>query len=147
MNVRRKVVCILLLCLTAAVAFAALMHHSEITIPLPAPGEAKALRGLEYRARFVASIDSVTLQTKSEASADPVVTDWVFTGSNTDGQAHRVEIVVRLLNESGEQVGFFSTKRVLPPAARALEIPLTTKVRPDAWSSAKRARIFADWMS
>jgi len=146
MNTRSTVACVLLLS-GAAVAFAALMYHSEITIPLPAPGEAKTLRGLEYRARFVASIDSVTLKTKSESGADPIVTEWVFTGSNTDGQAHRVEIVVRLLNEGGEQVGFFSTKRVLPPAARGLEILLTTKVKPDVWNAAKRVRIFADWMS
>ena len=55
--------------------------------------------------------------------------------------------MVRLLNEGGEQVGFFSTKRVLPPAARGLEILLTTKVKPDVWNAAKRVRIFADWMS
>jgi hypothetical protein len=147
MSARRKAACVTVLSFAAAVAFAALMHHSETTIPLPAAGEKTTLQRLEYRARFVASIDSVTLRTKSEPGSDPVVTEWVFTGSNTDGQAHRVEIVVRLLNEAGGQVGVYSTRRVLPAWAHAIEISLATKVRPDAWSSAKKVRIFADWMS
>lgn len=147
MTARRDAVCVTILSFAAAVAFAALMYHSETTIPLPAPGEKTTLKRLEYRARFVASIDSVTLRTKSEPGADPVVTEWVFTGSNTDGQAHRVEIVVRLLNEAGEQVGVYSTRRVIPPGAHGLEIPLQTKVRPDVWGAAKKVRIFADWMS
>src|SRR6266496_2172360 len=131
----------------AAAAFAALMYHSETTIPLPAPGEKTTLVRLEYRARFVASIDSVTLRPTSEPGADPVVTEWVFTGSNTDGQAHRVEIVVRLLDETGKQIGVYSTPRVLPPGAHSIEIPLAVKVPADVWRSAKKARIFADWRS
>jgi hypothetical protein len=138
---------VLALSLLGAVAFAALMQHSETTIPVPAAGEKTVLEKLEYRARFVASIDSVTLQTKSEAGADPLVADWVFTGSNTDGQAHRVELVVRLLDESGKQLGVFSATRVLPPGAHAIELTVTTKVKADAWSSARKARIFADWRS
>ncbi len=134
-------------CSTAAVAFAALMHHSETTIAIPTPGEKTPLERLEYRARFVASVDSVTVRAKSEPGADPVVTEWVFIGSNTDGQAHRVEIAVRLLNGAGEQVGVYSTRRVLPAGAHAIEIPLAMKVKPDVWNSAKKVRIFADWMS
>jgi hypothetical protein len=135
------------LTITTGVVLAALMQHSETTIPLPAPGEKTQLRKLEYRARFVASVDSVTLSTKSESGADPVVTEWVFTGSNTDGQAHRVDVVVRLLNDSGEQVGISSTRRVLPPGAHDVEIRLSTKVKSDAWASIRKVRIFADWLS
>ena len=147
MNARRKAACVTVLSFAAARAFASLMLHSETTIPVPAPGEKTTLQRLEYRARFVASIDSVTLQMKSEPGAAPVVTEWVFTGSNTDGQAHRVEIVVRLLDEGGKQIGVYSTRRVLPPGAHSIEISLAMKVPPDVWSSAKKARIFADWMS
>jgi hypothetical protein len=147
MNARRKAACVTVLSFAAALAFASLMLHSETTIPVPAPGEKTTLQRLEYRARFVASIDSVTLQMKSEAGGAPVVTEWVFTGSNTDGQAHRVEIVVRLLDEAGKQIGVYSTRRVLPPGAHSIEISLAMKVPPDVWSSAKKARIFADWMS
>jgi hypothetical protein len=143
MNARRKAACVTVLSFAAALAFASLMLHSETTIPVPAPGEKTTLQRLEYRARFVASIDSVTLQMKSEVGGAPVVT----TGSNTDGQAHRVEIVVRLLDEAGKQIGVYSTRRVLPPGAHSIEISLAMKVPPDVWSSAKKARIFADWMS
>lgn len=144
---RRSLTFALALFLLAGALFAALMQHSETTIPGPAPGEKTPLEKLEYRARFLASIDSVTLQAKSEAGADPVVVDWVFAGSNTDGQAHRVELVVRLLDESGKQVGVFSATRVLPPGARAMELAVPTKVKADAWSAAQKARIFADWRS
>ena len=139
--------CALALSLFAAAAFAALMQHSETTIPMPAPGEKTTLAKLEYRARFVASIDSVTVQMKSEAGADPVVADWVFTGSNTDGQAHRVEVTVRLLDEAGKQVGVYSATRILPPGARDFAITVSTKTKADAWSAARKARIFADWRS
>ena len=143
---RKRFSSALALSLLAAGAFAALMQHSETTIPVPAAGEKTPLEKLEYRARFVASIDSVTLQVK-DAAADPVVADWVFIGSNTDGQAHRVEVAVRLLDESGKQLAVFSTTRVLPPGAHGMELTLTTKVKADAWSAARKARIFADWRS
>ena len=147
MATRRKVFpSALAVSLFAAALFAALMQHSETTIPVPAAGEKTPLEKLEYRARFVASIDSVTLQVK-DAAADPVVADWVFIGSNTDGQAHRVEVAVRLLDESGKQLAVFSTTRVLPPGAHGMELTLTTKVKADAWSAARKARIFADWRS
>ena len=148
MAARRKgPTCALVLSLFAAAASAALMQHSETTIALPAPGEKTPLEKLEYRARFVASIDSVTLQVKSGAGADPVVADWVFAGSNTDGQAHRVEVVVRLLDEAGKQIGVYSATRILPPGARDFAITVSTKTKADAWSAARKARIFADWRS
>jgi hypothetical protein len=139
--------CALVLSLFAAASFAALMQHSETTIPMPTPGEKTPLEKLEYRARFVASIDSVTLQVKSEAGADPVVADWVFTGSNTDGQAHRVEIVVRLLDEAGKQVGIYSATRILPAGAREMAITVSAKAKADVWSAARKSRIVADWRS
>jgi hypothetical protein len=146
MKNRIRVACALGISFLAAAAFAALMQHSETTIPVPTAGEKTPLEKLEYRARFVASIDSVTLQVK-DAAADPVVADWVFIGSNTDGQAHRVEVAVRLLDESGKQLAVFSTTRVLPPGAHGMELTLTTKVKAEAWSAARKARIFADWRS
>ena len=144
---RRAPTCAFGLCLVAAAAFAALMQHSETTIPMPAASEKIALEKLEYRARFVASIDSLTLEMKSGADADPVVTDWVFSGSNTDGQAHRVELVVRLLDDAGKQVGIASAQRILPPGAHDFAVTVSAKVKADAWKAARKARIFADWRS
>jgi hypothetical protein len=135
------------LALASAFLLAALMQHSETTIPMPVPGEKTPLSKLEYRARFVASIDSVTVQVKSEPGVDPIVSEWVFTGSNSDGQAHRVEIVLRLLNDAGKQIAFYSARRVLPPGAHGMEISLPTKVSSEGWSATKKVRIFADWIT
>lgn len=135
------------LSLLAAFAFGALMHHSETTIPLPAPGEKTPLSKLEYRARFVASIDSVTLEMEGTEGTDPAVARWIFSGSNSDGQAHRVEVVVRLLDETGKQLAVYSTRSILPPGAHDHKVTLSTKVSADAWKAAKKVRIFADWMS
>jgi hypothetical protein len=122
------------------------MQHSETTIPVPAPGEKTPLKKLEYRARFVASIDSVMLELEP-GDADPVVARWSFFGSNSDGQAHRVEIVVRLLDEAGSQRAIYSTRSILPPGSRDQRIELTSKVKAETWKAVKRARIFADWVS
>ncbi len=138
---------VVLVSLLSAIAFGALMQHSETTVAVPAAGEKVTFERLQYKARFVASVDSLTLKMKSEAGADPVFLEWVFTGSNTDGQAHRVEIVVRLLDEAGTQIGLWSTRRILAPGARGLEITLETKVKGDVWKAAKKVRIFADWIT
>jgi hypothetical protein len=144
---RTRVASSVVLLLYCEVAFAALMQHSETTIPLPAPGEKTPLSKLEYRARFVASIDSVTLKLEAAEGADPVVADWTFSGSNTDGQAHRVEIAVRLLDDGGTQVAAYSTRSILPAGAHDRPITLSTKVKADVWKASKKVRIFADWKS
>ena len=144
MATRRKgPACALVLSLFAAAAFAALMQHSETTIPMPGAGEKTPLAKLEYRARFVASIDSVTVQVKSDAGADPVVADWTFTGSNTDGQAHRVEVVVRLPMRPASRSALLGDA---DPASLRSRLPdhHATKAKADAWTSARKARIVAD---
>jgi hypothetical protein len=123
------------------------MQHSETTIAIPTSGEKVVLQKLEYRARFVAAINAVTLELGSSADADPVLAEWTFVGSNTDGQAHRVEIAVRLLDESGAQIGTFGTRSILPPGASDRVVRLATKVKADVWKRAKKARIVADWVS
>jgi hypothetical protein len=131
----------------SAFAFAALMQHSETTIPIPVPGEKTALSKLEYRARFVASIDSVTLELASAEGADPVVVEWKFLGSNTDGQVHRVEVALRLFDEAGSTIGTYSKRAILPAGSKEQEISVSTKVKAETWKAAKKVRIFADWMS
>ena len=130
----------------SAVALAGLMLHSETTIPIPNPGEKTALAKLEYRARFVASIDSVTLELASAEGSDTVV-EWSFLGSNTDGQLHRVSIALRLLDEAGSQIALYNGRGILSPGARDQKISVSTKVKPEIWKAAKKVRIFADWMS
>jgi len=136
------------LSLAAGVAFASLMQHSETTIPLPAAGEAKSLKGLSYKSRrFEASITSLTVRVKSEEGADPVRADWVFTASNTDGQVHRVEMQIRFLDESGKQIGWSTRKYAVRAGASGETFPIAMKVKADVWRAAKKVRIFADWIS
>jgi hypothetical protein len=132
----------------AAAAFAGLMHHSETTISLPAAGEKVALQRLVYKSRrFQASVTSVSLERKSEEGADPVLADWVFTASNTDGQIHRVEMQIRLLDESGKQVGWSVAKHPVRAAASGETFVVPMKVKADVWGATKKVRIFADWIT
>lgn len=136
------------LSLASGVAFAALMQHSETTIPVPSAGEPTSLKGLSYKSRrFEASITSVTVRAKSEEGADPVLADWVFTANNTDGQVHRVEMQIRFLDESGKQIGWSTGKYAVRAGASGATFPIAMKVKAGVWRSAKKVRIFADWLS
>lgn len=133
--------------ISCAFAFAALMYHSETTIPIPVPGQKTSLAKLEYRARFLAALDAVTLELASSDGADPVIVEWTFVGSNTDGQVHRVAIALRLLDEAGSQIGVYTGRGILSAGAKDQKISVSMKVKPDVWKAAKKVRIFADWMS
>lgn len=137
-----------LLSLAAGVAFAALMQHSETTIPLPPGGEATSLKGLSYKSRrFEASVTSLTVRMKSEENAALVLADWVFTANNTDGQVHRVEMQIRFLDESGKQIGWSTGKYAVRAGASGETFPIKMKVKAEMWRAAKKVRIFADWIS
>jgi hypothetical protein len=132
----------------SAVAFAALMQHSETTIPIPTAGEVTPLQGLSYKARrFEAKITALTVTVKSPEGADPMLMDWTFTGSNTDGQMHRVEMQIRLLDDAGKQIGWSTGKHPVRAGASGETFTVPMKVKADVWSAAKKARIFADWIS
>jgi hypothetical protein len=136
------------LSLASGVALAALMQHSETTIAIPVPGELKPLGGLSYKTRrFEASIRTVTLQVRSAEGADPVLVDWDFTANNSDGQMHRVEMQVRLLDDAGKQIGWATGKHPVRAAASGEAFSISMKVKADVWRAAKKARIFADWIS
>ena len=133
--------------ISVAPVFAALMLHTETTIPKPLSDETTILEGLVYNARFEAKVTSVRLAVKSEAGADPVVGDWVFTGSNSDGQAHLVAMEVRLLDEKGSQIGEFDAKHPLSAGARNERFVVPMKVKSAAWEATRRIWIWANWMS
>lgn len=148
---RTPVASSVLLCLglfVSAFAFAALMQHSETTISLPAAGEKTSLENLVYKSRrFEATVTSVTTQIQSPEGADPVLVDWIFTASNTDGQLHRVEMQVRPLDESGKQIGWFTAKHPVRAGATEQTLTVRTKMKAADWSRTKKVRIFADWIS
>lgn len=127
---------------------AALMLHTETTIPMPdGAGETVVLEGLIYKARFEARVSSVRLLVRSAPGADPVLAEWTFTGSNSDGQMHRVSVEVRLMDENGKPLGVFEGKRPLPPGAREETFPLKTTVKAADWKAARKVRIWANWIT
>ena len=139
---------VILLALASVVpVFAALMLHTEITISKTVSDQTVTLEGLVYKARFEAKVTSVHLAVKSEAGADPVIGVWTFTGSNSDGQVHRVVMEIRLLDERGKQIGVFQASHPFSAGARneSFVVPMKTKLA--VWEAAKRIRIWANWMS
>ncbi len=126
---------------------APVMLHTATMIAVPKENETTPLKGLVYKARFEAAVTSVRLAPKSEAGVDPLVADWVFTGSNSDGQVHRVEVQVRLLDEAGRQIGWYQRKTPIAAGAHDQTFSIPMKVKLDVWKKTTQLRILADWIT
>ncbi|MBC8646246.1 MAG: hypothetical protein H7X85_03730 [Thermoanaerobaculia bacterium] len=138
----------LLLLLGPLLLFAALMLHTETRIPIPSDAEPVALERLVYKSRrFEAAVTSVRLEQVSAEGADPLIARWVFTGSNNDGQVHRLEMQIRLLDDTGKQISWFVAKHPLAAGAREQVFSVPMKVKADLWKKAAKVRIFADWIT
>lgn len=136
-----------LICVPSVVS-APLMYRAQTVIDVPEPGKDVALSRLSYKANaFEAKLVSVRLEPKGAADANPYVATWTFLGSNNDGQMHKVEIWVRLLDSSGKQIAMFSGKSVLAPAARDHPCVVEMQIKPETWNAVKSVRIVADWLS
>ena len=124
------------------------MHRTQTAIDVPEPGTDVPLSGLTYKGTmFEAKVTTARLERKSEAEADPVVAEWTFLGSNSDGQMHRIEIFVRLLDESGKQLEVFAKKCVLPGGSHDEPCVVPMKVKAGAWKATRSVRIVTDWLS
>lgn len=125
-----------------------LMMRAQTVISLPEPGKSVALSALSYKARaFEAKVTSTTLEITSAADADPVVGEWTFLGSNSDGQMHKVEINARMLDETGKQLDMFTGKCLLSGGSHDQPCKLETKMSAAAWKATKSVRIVTDWQS
>jgi len=135
--------------LATSVALAVpLMMRKQTIIDIPASGTDVALSGLSYKANaFEAKVSSVRLEIGSAEGADPVVGQWVFLGSNNDGQIHKVEIYVRLQDEAGNQIAMYSHKFMLSPGSRDQVCKVEMESKAAEWKAAKAARIVTDWQS
>jgi hypothetical protein len=133
--------------LVAALLLASLMKNTETTIAKPEPGKEIPLERLFYKLRWEARVASVRLDLKSEANADPILAQWVFTGSNADAQVHRVDIQVRLLDEASKEVGWFTRKHALPPGARDYRFSVPIELKAETWKETKRVRIVVGWIT
>lgn len=143
---------LLLLVLPALVPIALaafpLMHRTQTTFDVPEPGTDVPLSGLTYKGRlFEAKVTTARLERKGEAEADPMVAEWTFLGSNSDGQLHRVEIYVRLLDESGKQLAMFAKKFILSGGSHDQPCVVPMKVKAEIWKATRSVRIVTDWVS
>ncbi len=123
------------------------MEHTVTVIAVPKENETTLLTGLVYKARFEAAVTSVRLAPKSEAGVDLFVADWAFAGSNSDGQVHRVEIQVRLLDETGKQIGWYQGKKAIAAGARDQILSIPMRVKLEVWKKTTQLRISADWIT
>ena len=134
--------------LSATLAAFPLMHRTQTAIDVPEPGMEVPLSGLTYKGTlFEAKVTSARLERKSEADADPMVAEWTFLGSNSDGQIHRVEIFVRLLDDSGKQLGMFAKKFILSGGSHDQPCVVPMKVDAETWKATRSVRIVTDWVS
>jgi len=145
---RRRLFLGLLFAAVAAYSTAALMQRTQTVVDIPEPGKDVPLSALSYKANaFEAKNTSVRFEPDGDAAADPLKAGWRFVGSNSDGQQHRVEIFVRLLDASGKQVDMFSKSFILPGGAHDQVCVVPMSVKAEHWKAAKSARIVTDWLS
>jgi hypothetical protein len=147
---RRNLFVLVLSALTCvpAVVSAPLMYRAQTVIDVPSPSQDVALSRLSYKANaFEAKLVSVRLEPKGADDADPYAATWTFLGSNNDGQMHKIEIWVRLLDSSGKQIAMFSGKSVLAPGSRDQACVVEMKIKPETWKAVKSVRIVADFLS
>jgi len=114
---------------------------AAVPVSVSVKGKDVALSALSYKANaFEAKIDSVRLEPDGDAGADPFKAGWRFVGSNSDGQQHRVEIFVRLLDSSGKQIDTFSKSFFLSAGAHDQVCVVPMSVKAEHWKAAKSAR-------
>ncbi|MET0619702.1 MAG: hypothetical protein ABW056_05450 [Thermoanaerobaculia bacterium] len=143
----RFVLPVLLLWASTSVA-SPLMHRTQTVISVPPPGEVVALSALHYKSKlFEAKVTSVKLTLTSAEGADPVVGEWMFLASNSDGQMHKVEIFTRLLDESGSQILMASKVCMLGGGYQDFACPVPLNVKAADWAKTKSLRIVTDWQS
>ena len=143
----RFVLPVLLLWASTSVA-SPLMHRAQTVISIPPPGEVVALSALHYAPKqFEAKVSSVKLTLTSTEGADPVVGEWTFLASNSDGQLHKVEIFTRLLDESGTQIVMASKVCMVNGGAHDLVCPVPLNVKAAEWAKIKSLRVVTDWMN
>jgi hypothetical protein len=147
---------VVLLCVPLAL-LASTMIKTVTAIGVPKDNATISLRDLVYTGSrgketrrppdFTAEVKTVRLDPMPAAGADPVVADWVFTGSNTDGQIHRVAIKLTLVDESGNSTVSFDTKTVLRPGAKDQSWSVHMKAPAKVWTATRTIHIAAVWFT
>jgi hypothetical protein len=132
----------------AALIASVFLLGTQTVIEVPKEGQDVPLSGLSYKARaFEAKVTSVRLEPRGAADGDTFVADWNFLGSNSDGQMHRFEIQLRLLDESGQQLAMPSQYFVLRGGSRDKSFKLATNLKAAVWKATRKIRIVVNWIN
>jgi hypothetical protein len=126
---------------------ASVMKMTQTTFAMPVEGEVVELNGLHYGIRFSADVTTVVYEIKAGKREDEVVVVWTFTGSNTAGKMHRVDVAVRLLNEIGERIAHGEGKATLGAGAKNQKFKVKMKVAPSVLEEAALVNVQADWVT
>ncbi len=105
--------------------------------PFPHEGEEVPLKGLVYHGEKI-KVSSVRLEVGSEEGADPVRSEWTFTGSNSKAQNQRVNLTCSLLDENDKSIGVGRKTIFLKAGTDEQKDTLKMKVRLKVWEAAKR---------
>ena len=144
------------LCLTVAVivwavaaapVLAAVMKITQTAFAMPEQGEEVELTGLHYGIKFAADINTAEFEVKSKEGETKALTVWTFTGSNTAGKMHKVDVMVRLINDIGERVANGHRMAVLSAGAKDQKFTVKVKVDAGVLEKVTVVQVQADWTS
>jgi hypothetical protein len=127
--------------------FATVMKMTQTTIAMPEEGEVVELTGLHYGIRFSADVETTVYETKAGKKEDQVMVVWTFTGSNTAGKMHRVDVAVWLLNEIGERVAHGEGKATLGAGAKNQKFKVKVKTTREDLDQTTLVNVQANWVS
>jgi hypothetical protein len=133
--------------LTAAPAVATVMKMTQTTFAMPEEGEVVGLTGLHYGIRFSADVTTAVYETKAGKDGDQVIVVWTFTGSNTAGKMHRVDVAVWLLNEIGERMAHGEGKATLGAGAKEQSFKVKVKTTREDLQKTTLVNVQANWVS
>jgi len=133
--------------MAVAPAIAAVMKITQTAFAMPEEGEVVQLTGLHYGIKFSADINTAEFEVKSKEGDAKVLTLWTCTGSNTAGKMHKVDVMVRLINDIGERVANGHRMAVLSAGAKDQKFTVKVKVDAEVLEKITLVQIQADWTS
>jgi hypothetical protein len=131
----------------AAPLVAAVMKITQTAFAMPAEGEVVTLSGLHYGKTFSADVNTARFEVKPGKGDDQVIVSWTFTGSNTAGKMHKVDVTVWLVNEIGERAAQGLRRVVLSAGAKDQEFIVKVKTNPDDLEGITIVQVQANWTS
>lgn len=126
---------------------ASTMKQTVTAIAVPRDSATIPLRDLVYTLGGKAEVKTVRLDPMPATGADPVEADWIFTGSNADGQIHKISVRLTLMDESGNRMDSFDVKTVLRPGGKDQSWSVRMKAPAKVWTATRAIHIAVVWFT